>query len=41
MLLSAGEDANVIRFLVPLTAANEIIEEGMDILEGALADLTR
>jgi len=40
VLLSAGEDANVIRFLVPLTASDEIIEEGLDILEGALADLT-
>jgi len=25
---------------VPLTASDEIIEEGLDILEGALADLT-
>ena len=40
VLLSAGEDANVIRFLVPLTASDEIIEEGLNILEGALADLT-
>jgi 4-aminobutyrate aminotransferase/(S)-3-amino-2-methylpropionate transaminase len=40
VLLSAGEDANVIRFLVPLTASDEILEEGLDILEGALADLT-
>ena len=30
----------MIRFLVPLTASDEIIEEGLDILEGALADLT-
>jgi 4-aminobutyrate aminotransferase/(S)-3-amino-2-methylpropionate transaminase len=40
VLLSAGEDANVIRFLVPLTATDEIVEEGLDIIEGALADLT-
>lgn len=41
ILLSAGEGANVIRFLVPLTASNEIVEEGLGIIEGALADLTR
>jgi 4-aminobutyrate aminotransferase len=40
VILSCGEDANVIRFLVPLTASDEIISEGLDILEGALADLT-
>jgi 4-aminobutyrate aminotransferase/(S)-3-amino-2-methylpropionate transaminase len=40
VILSCGEDANVIRFLVPLTASDEIINEGLDILEGALADLT-
>jgi len=40
VLLSAGEDANVIRFLVPLTASDAIVEEGLDIIEGALADLT-
>jgi len=40
VLLSAGEDANVVRFLVPLTASDVIVEEGLDIIEGALADLT-
>jgi len=40
VLLSAGEDANVVRFLVPLTASDEIVAEGLDIIEGALADLT-
>jgi 4-aminobutyrate aminotransferase / (S)-3-amino-2-methylpropionate transaminase / 5-aminovalerate transaminase len=40
VLLSAGEDANVIRFLVPLTASDAIVEEGLDIIEGAVADLT-
>jgi len=40
VLLSAGEDANVIRFLVPLTASDAILEEGLDIIEGALADLS-
>jgi 4-aminobutyrate aminotransferase/(S)-3-amino-2-methylpropionate transaminase len=41
VLLSAGEDANVIRFLVPLTASDEVVEEGLAIIEGTLVDLTR
>jgi 4-aminobutyrate aminotransferase/(S)-3-amino-2-methylpropionate transaminase len=40
VLLSAGEDANVVRFMLPLTASDEVIEEGLGIIEGALADLT-
>ncbi len=32
ILLSCGVRGNVIRFLVPLTAANQLVEEGMDIL---------
>ncbi len=40
VLLSAGEDANVIRFLVPLTASDEIIEEGLNIIADALAELS-
>lgn len=39
VLLSAGENANVIRFLVPLTAPDAIVAEGLDVIEGALADL--
>jgi 4-aminobutyrate aminotransferase/(S)-3-amino-2-methylpropionate transaminase len=40
VLLSAGEDANVIRFLVPLTVSDEVLEEGLAIIEGTLADLS-
>jgi 4-aminobutyrate aminotransferase/(S)-3-amino-2-methylpropionate transaminase len=37
VLLSCGVYANVIRVLVPLTVQDEILEEGMDKLERALA----
>ena len=33
ILLSCGVNANVLRFLMPLTAPDTIIEEGFDILE--------
>jgi 4-aminobutyrate aminotransferase/(S)-3-amino-2-methylpropionate transaminase len=33
ILLSCGVNANVLRFLMPLTAPDAIIEEGFDILE--------
>jgi 4-aminobutyrate aminotransferase / (S)-3-amino-2-methylpropionate transaminase / 5-aminovalerate transaminase len=36
LLLSCGTRANVIRFLVPLTAAEAIVAEGLDKLEQAL-----
>jgi 4-aminobutyrate aminotransferase / (S)-3-amino-2-methylpropionate transaminase / 5-aminovalerate transaminase len=36
VLLSCGTDGNTIRVLVPLTAENEIIDEGLEILERAL-----
>jgi 4-aminobutyrate aminotransferase/(S)-3-amino-2-methylpropionate transaminase len=39
VILPCGVRGNVIRFLVPLTASNAIIAEGMDILEAALAHL--
>lgn len=38
VLLSCGVYGNVIRFLVPLTASDAVIEEGMDILDRALQD---
>jgi 4-aminobutyrate aminotransferase/(S)-3-amino-2-methylpropionate transaminase len=38
VVLSCGIYANVIRFLVPLTASNEIVREGMDKLEAALME---
>ena len=39
VLLSCGVYGNVIRFLVPLTASDEIIEEGMMILDRSLEEL--
>jgi 4-aminobutyrate aminotransferase / (S)-3-amino-2-methylpropionate transaminase / 5-aminovalerate transaminase len=39
VLLSCGVYGNVIRFLVPLTASDELIEEGMDILDRSLQEL--
>ncbi len=41
ILLSCGVRGNVIRFLVPLTASDEIVAEGLDILAGLLKDLSR
>jgi 4-aminobutyrate aminotransferase/(S)-3-amino-2-methylpropionate transaminase len=38
VLLSCGVRANVIRFLVPLTASDALISEGMDILGEALRE---
>jgi 4-aminobutyrate aminotransferase/(S)-3-amino-2-methylpropionate transaminase len=37
ILLSCGVHANTIRILVPLTASEEIVEEGLKVLEHALA----
>ena len=39
ILLSCGIYANVIRILVPVTASDAVIDEGLDILEGAMAPL--
>lgn len=41
VLLSCGVYGNVIRFLVPLTASDELIEEGMTILDRSLQELLR
>ena len=38
ILLSCGMHGNAVRIMVPLTASDEIIEEGLLILETALAD---
>jgi len=38
LLLSCGLDANVIRLLPPLTASDEELERGLDLLEEALGD---
>jgi len=39
VLLSCGIYGNVIRFLVPLTASDAIVNEGLDIMERSLAEL--
>ncbi len=38
ILLSCGTYGNVIRFLVPLTASDELVKEGMDIFSASLAE---
>jgi 4-aminobutyrate aminotransferase len=38
ILLSCGIYGNVIRFLPPLTASDEIVREGMDVFEASLAE---
>jgi 4-aminobutyrate aminotransferase/(S)-3-amino-2-methylpropionate transaminase len=39
ILLSCGTHGNVIRMLVPLTASDELLDEGLGILAGSLAAL--
>jgi 4-aminobutyrate aminotransferase / (S)-3-amino-2-methylpropionate transaminase / 5-aminovalerate transaminase len=39
VVLSCGVYSNVIRFLMPLTASDEIVNEGLEILERSLLDL--
>ena len=41
LMLSCGLRSNVIRFLPALTAANDIIEEAMDRLEGVLMQINQ
>jgi 4-aminobutyrate aminotransferase len=38
ILLSCGTYGNVIRFLAPLTASDDLVREGMDVFEAALTD---
>ncbi len=38
ILLSCGTYGNVIRFLAPLTASDDLVREGMDIFEASLTD---
>jgi 4-aminobutyrate aminotransferase/(S)-3-amino-2-methylpropionate transaminase len=40
IILACGVHGNVIRFLVPLTAPDAVVEEGLDILERSLAEVT-
>ena len=37
LLLSAGTYGNVVRVLVPLTVEDAVLEEGLDVMEEALA----
>jgi 4-aminobutyrate aminotransferase/(S)-3-amino-2-methylpropionate transaminase len=39
LLLTAGTFGNVIRILVPLTAEDAVVDEGMDVLEAALREV--
>ena len=39
LILTCGTRANVIRFLVPLTASDALVNEGLDILERSLVEL--
>ncbi len=36
ILLACGQDGNVLRFLVPLTAPTDVVDQGLDILERCL-----
>ncbi|MFT5812247.1 MAG: 4-aminobutyrate aminotransferase, partial [Rubritalea sp.] len=38
ILIAAGPERNVLRILVPLTAAFELVDEGLDILESAIRE---
>jgi 4-aminobutyrate aminotransferase-like enzyme len=40
ILLSCGIFGNTIRVLVPLTASREIVDEGLDIIETCLGELS-
>jgi len=40
IVISCGVYSNVIRIMVPLTASAETVDEGLAILESALADAT-
>jgi 4-aminobutyrate aminotransferase/(S)-3-amino-2-methylpropionate transaminase len=40
ILLSCGMYGNTIRFLGPITASDELVNEGLDIVEGCLETLT-
>ena len=40
ILITAGTFNNVIRILVPLVATNEQFDEGLDVIEAALASVS-
>ena len=39
VLLSCGVFGNTVRILVPLTASDEIVDEGLDIIERSMIEL--
>ena len=39
VLLSCGVFGNTVRILVPLTASDEIVDEGLDIIERSMTEL--
>jgi 4-aminobutyrate aminotransferase / (S)-3-amino-2-methylpropionate transaminase / 5-aminovalerate transaminase len=39
IVLACGVHGNVLRFLVPLTASDAIVNEGLDILERSLSEV--
>ncbi len=41
ILLSCGMNANIVRFLAPLTISDALLKEGFNLLEQALDDVTR
>jgi len=41
ILLSCGMNANIIRFLAPLTISDALLKEGFHLLEQALDEVTR
>jgi 4-aminobutyrate aminotransferase-like enzyme len=41
ILLSCGVYGNVIRILVPITAEDAVVDEGLDIIDGALDELCK
>jgi 4-aminobutyrate aminotransferase/4-aminobutyrate aminotransferase/(S)-3-amino-2-methylpropionate transaminase len=38
VLLTCGPNGNALRFLAPLTIPDELLHEGLDILENSLAE---
>ena len=41
LVLTAGSYGNVFRFLPPLSISDELLHEGLDIIDGAFAEVTR
>jgi 4-aminobutyrate aminotransferase-like enzyme len=41
LLLTCGSHGNVVRIMLPLTVSNELIDEGVDIIERVLTRVTK